>query len=153
MKLYVKVIAFSEEDGIKVTKEEVVEIPAKVQRLNEAVMGKDPHELLEGFAVSAFIAALGTVTIGAGSKAQEIVMGNTGGPIGGRGPVVNESGKPSDPLAAALGLDIIEAMDAKGGGGGGGGPAFPRGETRQRGAEPALPVGPGPIGFGPHRGR
>lgn len=137
MKLYVKVIAYSEEDGIKTTREEVVEIPTKVLRLNEAVMGKgDPSAILEGFATSALVAALGTVRIGGPSRAQEIMTGNGGGPIGGRGPVVNEDGKAADPLAAALGLDIIEAMNQK-----------------DAPAQRQAPAGPGPIGFGPHRGR
>ncbi len=134
MKLYVKVIAFSEEEGIKSTREEVVEIPTKVLKLNEAVMGKeDPGAILEGFATSALVAALGTVRIGGPSKAQEIISGTGTGPIGGRGPV-SEDGKTSDPLAAALGLDIIEAMDQK------------EGPARRQ-------SGPGPIGFGPHRSR
>lgn len=137
MKLYVKVIAYSEEDGIKSTREEVVEIPTKVLKLNEAIMGKgDTGGILEGFATSALVAALGTVRIGGPSKAQEIISGTGGGPIGGRGPVVNEEGKATDPLAAALGLDIIEAMDQK------------EAPVRRQ-----APAGPGPIGFGPHRGR
>jgi hypothetical protein len=134
MKLYVKVIAYSEEEGIKSTREEVVEIPTKVLKLNEAVMGKgNPGDILEGFATSALVAALGTVRIGGPSKAQEIISGTGTGPIGGRGPV-NEDGQSSDPLAAALGLDIIEAMDQK------------EGPARRQ-------AGPGPIGFGPHRSR
>lgn len=142
MKLYVKVIAFSEEHGIKSTREELVEIPVKVQRLNEVVMGSEPDVLLEGFATSALVAALGTVQIGGQSPAQDIITGTSGAPIGGRreesapthggrpGPGASGGG---DPLAKALGLDIIEAMDAK--------------ERHVR------PVGPGPIGFGTNRGR
>jgi len=137
MKLYIKVIAYSEENGVKVTREENIEIPAKVLKLNEAIMGKgNVAEILEGFATSALVAASGTVRIGGPSKAQDILSGTGGGPIGSRnvGPVTE--GKPNgggDPLAAALGLDIIEAMDRR------------EGNKRD--------VGPGPIGFGPHRGR
>jgi hypothetical protein len=144
VKLYVKVIAISEEHGLKSTREELVEIPVKVQRLNEVVMGNEPASLLEGFATSALIAALGTVQIGGQNPAQDIITGAGGAPIGGRqeepyrepgapapGPGARQGG--GDPLAKALGLDIIEAMDA-----------------RER---HARPTGPGPIGFGNTRGR
>lgn len=158
MKLLVKIVAISEEHGLKATREEVVEISPKVRKLTEAVMGDDAVELLNSFATTAAIAALQTVQMG-GMQSRMEAQSNASGPIGGR-PQVQEDGRPApprvDPLSKALGLDagleIIEAMDAKerghappmrggghvrGGGGGGGG----------------LPLSPGPVGFGPDRNR
>lgn len=147
MKLYVKVIAVSEEDGLKSTREDLVEIPQKLIRLNEALMGKDPEATLQGFAVSALAAALQTVQVGAQNQgAGSAIFGATGhGPIG--GPVSqpqhhaegSQHGAPPaapriDALGAAMGLDIIEAMDRR--------------EARQ-----APQPGPGPIGFGKDRHR
>lgn len=137
MKLAIKVIAFSEEHGLKSTKAEIVEIPVKVVRLNEVIMGSDIEGILDGFAVSALVAALQTVQAGAQrGPAAGVLGGDTGGaPIGGSGrqPVEEGGGgRKHEPLATALGLDLIEAMDAK--------------DARTRPAP-----GPGPIGFGPHR--
>ncbi len=152
MKLYVKIIAFSEQDGVKSTHEECIEVSQKVLRLNEAVMGSQPEDLVNAIATSALIAALQSVQMGGMQSRMEAQQT---GPIGGRA-TVSEDGhtqRPkSTPLESALGLDaglaMIEAMDQKersrapqhghGGGRGGGG---------------QLPQSPGPIGFGPDRGR
>lgn len=154
MKLYVKVIAFSEEDGVKATREEVVEISPKVEKLTEAVMGDDPEDLVNSFATSALIAALQTVQM---SSVRSQMESNQmySGPIGGRPEPNAPPGAPPkvDPLAKALGLDvglqIIEAMDRK--------EHDARAhEHAMRGGgrhQPAPASGPGPIGFGPHRGR
>jgi len=154
MKLFVKVIAISEEDGLKATREELIEIPAKVQRLNEVVMGQEPSALLEGFATSALVAALGTVQVGGQSRASDVFSGlGSGGPIGGHAPAQTPDGQPApkDPLSEALGLDIIEAMDQREQYGHG--PAYPRGAAPPRPAASQGTPGWGPIGFGPDRRR
>lgn len=159
MKLYVKVVAYDEEAGLKSTKEEIIEVPAKVRKLTEAVMGDDPEELLKAFATSAYIAAVGTIQIGGGGapggKIVEAITGGSRGPIGASRGADPQTGQPKrDPLADMLGLDIIEHMEQKRGGPG---PAFPRGEGgggyERRPAAPMSASGPGPIGFGPDRNR
>lgn len=162
MKLFVKVIAISEENGLKATREELVEIPVKVQRLNEVVMGKDPAALLDGFATSAMVAALQTVQVGGQNRAADILTGVGSGPIGGHTPPpapgpdgAPAQAAPKDPLAEALGLDIIEAMDQREQRTHG--PAYPRGyQAPPQPAQPAPRVGGlqwGPIGYGPDRTR
>ncbi len=154
MKLYVKVIAFSEEDGVKATREEIVEISSKVLRLTEAVMGSDAEELVNALSTSALIAALQTVQIGGAQSRMEASQGS--GPIGGGRRPTNEGGarQQSSPLEAALGLDvglqIIESMDAKDRNARAHAQEM-RGGGRQGGG--GLPHSPGPLGFGPDRGR
>jgi hypothetical protein len=139
VKLYVKVIAFSEEDGIKSTREEIVEVSGKTLKLNEAIMGSDPEEIVSSIATSALIAALQSVQATSVQAQMESVQSS--GPIGGRrNPQAPNAPPKVDPLSKALeldrGLEIIEAMDRK-----------------EFASQAHAPRGPGPIGFGSHRGR
>jgi hypothetical protein len=135
VKLYVKVIAFSEEDGLKSTKEQLIEIPAKARKMVEAVFGNDPSELLNSFATLALVAALGSAD--SNVQAQQAVAESVNPRTVGQPTTAGTPPKP-DIFGLNDGLRIMEAMEQK--------------ERAVRAHAPQA-RGPGPIGFGHDRGR
>lgn len=110
MKVYIKVVAYDESQGLKATRDGTVEVPRSTVKLHEAMFGGDPADMLRVIGDSVYASAVGSVQMpeSGSSTRSALAEAKTGAPVGaGHG-----AGK-QDPLAAMLGLDLIDEMDRK----------------------------------------
>ena len=140
MKVYIQVVAFDEELGMKSSREEELEVPGAVLKLHEMFANDQDNvaeQMLNVMRDAVFMGAakeLQASRRNPGAALNEQVA--AGGKVGGSG------GK--NPLGEMLGLDLIQNANKK---------AVPQQQPVPQ-PRPAPPqVGPGPVGFGPHRSR
>jgi hypothetical protein len=146
MRVLIHVCAMDEENGIKATREDVIDVPGKVVKLHEMIGGGDEHAVLRRIGDSVFAAAMRELQAGRVDVNKALTAAG-GGRIGGRDPaqaVAEATGeapaRPAVDLAATLGLDLIQAQVRK---------------ERAQPTAPGRPVappqqraaGPGPVGF------
>jgi len=144
MKVLIHVCAMDEENGIKATRESVIDVPGKVVKLHEMVGGGDEAAVLRRIGDTVFAAAMRELQAGRVDVNKALTAAG-GGRIGGRSgsaQAVTETSeaapaRPAMDLAATLGLDLIQAQNRKERPR----PAPGRTMTPQRGG------GPGPVGF------
>jgi len=133
MQVQIQIVAMDHENGLKKTMTATVEVPKPVLALHEMMAGDDPGELVTMIANAVFLGAKRELDAGQRNRGSALVERvERGGPIGSNTP---RGGKP-DPIAEALGLDIIDRM------GRAAAPAQPAPAQRT----PAQ-TGPGPVGF------
>lgn len=133
MKVLIHVCAIDEERGVKSTKEEVVEVPKGVLALHEMFAGNDADKLLSAISIAVFSGAMKELQASRRNPSAALAeQVDRGAKVGGSTP------EATDPMAEALGLDIIR-KDVRGG------QQPPR---QQQPQQPQRPMGPPPTSFG-----
>lgn len=146
MKVYIQVVAFDEELGMKSSREEELDVPGAVLKLHEMfAKGQDQDnvakQMLNVMRDTVFMGAakeLQASRRNPGAALNEQVT--AGGKVGGSG------GGGTNAIGEMLGLDLIQNANKK---------AATQQPTHQPPPQrPAPPqMGPGAVGFGPHRNR
>lgn len=107
MKVQIHIVALDEENGLKKTLEQEIEIPREALRITEMLHGSDPSIRVTQIATDAMLGAQKPFDMRRQSqkqRMQEVV--EAGGKIGGPNGGVREDGS-VDPMAKALGLDMV----------------------------------------------
>ncbi len=165
MDIYIKIIAMDQTNRVKSTFEETVRVPPALLALHEMMHGDNPRELVKAMGLSVYMGA--KAELDAGRKNQKNAvnqMVEAGGRIGGAstapvaappvhgppGPAPAPAPARANPMAEALGLDLIQhAARAEGHVQQPGPPQQMRPAVAAQQVPQLQPPGPGPgpVGF------